>query len=278
VGACGDSSDEADACDGDGALSMECLTDAATDGARPGEPEDASDPPPSSRPDGGMQDAAEPARMDATPPGDPGEAGMEDPVPPAVELPMDGTHLAVCDDDRDCNMGLGCYAGGMPAGYCTAECENDEDCSGLSGGSFTCGQSDLCSAQCEGQDDTSCPTNMRCLAVGDDTFRCLYPPELTEEPPVPFEACQNDMDCGGELECLRNGMGGPGFCSRTCTPDEPSCSDLVPPSGSIEPTCVPQNPQLGRCALDCESNADGCPEGLSCQQQGFYRLCLPGSG
>jgi hypothetical protein len=224
---------------------------------------------------------------DMTPSDDPadppstGDAGMmagdsaQDPMsePEPVVLPMDGTQFAVCENDRDCDMGLGCYGAGAATGYCSAECEGDEDCAAL-GANFGCGQSGLCAAECEGEQDSACPAHMRCTPVGEDTFRCQYPPELTEEPPVPFGGCENDMDCG-ELECLGSAMGGSGFCSRACTPEEPGCEDLMPASGSIQPTCVPQNPQLGRCALDCEAAPDGCPEGLSCQQQGFYRLCLP---
>jgi len=211
----------------------------------------------------------------------------EEPTMPPTDpmLPMDGNQLAVCDDDRDCNMNLGCYSP-ESGGFCTRVCEQEQDCAALPGAIYHCGQSGLCSVECmNADDDASCPPGLECTqrggggdgngGGGGDAFRCLYPEAADPEPAgTPFAQCQGGGECMDGLQCLGDNMGQPGFCSHDCTPQDSDCSDVPAPSGTIAPTCVPQTPEQGICALNCEAMPAGCPAGMQCVEQGFYQLCL----
>jgi hypothetical protein len=222
-------------------------------------------------PDGGTTD----------PEADAGDDPMTMP-PPDPMLPMDGNQLAVCDNDRDCNMNLGCYSP-ESGGFCTRTCEQEQDCADLPGATYHCGQSGLCSVECENaDDDASCPPGLECTQRGDgdgggngggDAFRCLYPEAAPEPGGTAFAQCEGGS-CMDGLQCLGDNMGQTGFCSHDCTPEDSDCSDVPAPSGTIAATCVPQTPEQGVCALNCEAMPAGCPTGMQCVEQGFYMLCL----
>jgi hypothetical protein len=216
---------------------------------------------------------------------DPDEDGGSEPEPMTpVEptLPMNGNQLSVCDSDRDCNMNLGCYNPDS-GGFCSRVCEQDQDCADLPGAMYHCGQSGVCSVECENaDDDASCPAGLECSQRADGggggggpaSFRCLYPETPAEPAGTPFSLCEGGGECMDGLQCLGDNMGQPGFCSHACTPENSDCSDVPAPSGTIAPTCVPQTPEQGVCALDCEAMPAGCPTGMQCVEQGFYMLCM----
>jgi hypothetical protein len=215
---------------------------------------------------------------------DPEADAGDDPVtmpPPDPMLPMNGNQLAVCDNDRDCNMNLGCY-GPESGGFCTRACEQEQDCADLPGATYHCGQSGLCSVECENaDDDASCPPGLECTQRGGgdgggngDAFRCLYPEAAPEPEGMAFAQCEGGGSCMDGLQCLGDNMGETGFCSHDCTPEDSDCSDVPAPSGTIAATCVPQTPEQGVCALNCEAMPAGCPAGMQCVEQGFYMLCL----
>ena len=210
----------------------------------------------------------------------PADAGMDaDPDPNPA--PTDGNQLAACDNDRDCNMNLGCY-GGQNGGFCTRECERDQDCASLQGAEYHCGNSGLCSVECDGpNDDAACPGDLECISVGggqggggQQGGRCLYPADDNDpEPNGPFAECNGGGSCQDGLQCIGDNQDQSGFCSHNCTPEDQDCSDVPAPSGALTASCVPQGPNQGICALDCKANTAGCPTGMECVAQGFYSLC-----
>ena len=226
---------------------------------------------------------------------DPDQDGGQDPMPvaggnpdpmPDPARPMDGNQLATCENDRDCNMNMGCY-GAEAGGFCTRECENDEDCASLQGAAYSCGNSGLCIVECENaDDDASCPTGLACVAIGGgggggDAFRCLYP-EADEPSGGAFAECNGGGggpgpgggdSCGDGLQCIGDTQMTSGFCSHGCTPEDQDCSDVAAPSGTLTASCIPQGPEQGVCALDCKATPAGCPTGMECITQGFYSLC-----
>ncbi|HMI90611.1 MAG TPA: hypothetical protein VK509_04570 [Polyangiales bacterium] len=225
-----------------------------------------------------------PAQDSGTPEPEADAGDDEEPMPPSDPmLPMDGNQLAVCDNDRDCNMNLGCYGAGS-GGFCTRACEQEQDCADLPGATYHCGGSGLCSVVCENaDDDASCPPGLECTqrggggdgnGGGGDAFRCLYPEAPAEPEGMPFAQCEGGGSCMDGLQCLGDNMGQPGFCSHACTPQNSDCSDVPAPSGTIAATCVPQTPEQGVCALNCEAMPAGCPAGMQCVEQGFFQLCL----
>jgi hypothetical protein len=213
------------------------------------------------------------------------DSGMPPTMMPPPNIPMDGNQLAGCDDDRDCNMNLGCYAPDN-GGFCSRVCEGDEECASLMGAEYHCSQTGVCAVECaNADDDDSCPGDLQCVAVGGggdqggggDVFRCLYPPAMDPEVGA-FAECGgggggDGNNCMDGLNCVGDNGGNPGFCSHACTPQDQDCSDVAPPSGTITASCVPQGPENGVCALDCEAMPAGCPTGMECVEQGFYSLC-----
>jgi hypothetical protein len=207
-----------------------------------------------------------------------GGAGQQQPPPTTPAVPTDGNQFSACSKDRDCNRNLGCYSP-EAGGFCSAACERDEDCAGLEPAGFHCSTTGVCSKACMStDDDASCPPGMECAPLGGGgggELRCVYPTQQQEPRGAAFAECQGGGgSCMDGLMCAGATMGNSGFCTHNCTPADSDCSDVVPASGTISATCVPQNPELGTCALDCENMADGCPDGMQCVEAGFYHVCM----
>jgi hypothetical protein len=221
-----------------------------------------------------------------TPPKDGGSSGE-----PVMPLPMDGNQLASCETGIDCNKGLDCYNPQGPAqGFCTkAGCMSDDDCKGLTGGTYTCATNGQCVIDCMGTDDDSCPDQMACVQTsggggpgggggGMPVYHCTYPEGAGVMKQPLWGKCTSftSVDCDTDLTCSGLGfgmMGGttPGYCAESCmTADD--CTK--PKTGAIEPTCVASGfggggqmgggMQMMHCALDCATNTDGCPDGMTC--------------
>lgn len=120
---------------------------------------------------------------------------------PSSGTPADGTQLAQCAANDDCNDGLNCYVFGR---YCSAACATDADCSSLGAG-YTCNArtttgggipggggafpgggamgadaaapmpTGTCRLQCTGTSDTSCPSGMSCVSAGGITGGGAFP-------------------------------------------------------------------------------------------------------
>jgi len=83
------------------------------------------------------------------------------------------------------------------------------------------------------------------------------------------------MPCQEGLVCDARGA----FCTLSCTPitDDP-CAELENDS-ELQSACMgmvgggPPVPMSERCALDCAQDEGGCPEGMSCIEQGPSRFC-----
>jgi len=210
------------------------------------------------------------------------------PMTPTAPLPADGNQLAVCQNGRDCNMNLDCYAVGPGRGFCSQVCEGDEECMALPGAAYVCATSGICNIPCQDEADTqSCPGGMVCLDLneggGDNgggqgnepAFRCKYPPQEPEEPEgqPAFGPCNGQSDCQDGLDCVDDLMGNDtGYCSVPC--NEPAaCAELMPSSGTIAPSCEPNSPTMGTCALDCSAAPAGCPDGMMCLMTNFYSRC-----
>jgi hypothetical protein len=209
---------------------------------------------------------------------DSGVGQQQQPPPTTPAVPTDGNQFTACTKDRDCNRNLGCYSP-EAGGFCSAVCERDEDCAALKPSGFHCSTTGVCALTCMNAGDTaSCPPGMMCTAVGGGgggELRCLYPTQMAEPRGAAFAQCQGGGgSCMDGLMCAGAVMGNPGFCTHSCTPQDSDCSDVVPASGTISASCVPQNPELGTCALDCEAMTDGCPDGMDCVEAGFYHVCM----
>jgi hypothetical protein len=212
------------------------------------------------------------------------DAGRDRPeqMPPMTAVPTDGNQFTACTKDRDCNRNLGCYSPDM-GGFCSAVCDRDEDCADLKPTGYHCSMTGLCAKTCmNADDDAACAPGMECTEVvggggGGSEFRCLYPTQMTEPRGAAFAECQGGggggTSCMEGLMCVGAVMGSPGFCTHNCTPADSDCSDVVPAPGTLSASCVPQNPELGTCALDCEASPDGCPDGMQCVETGFYHVC-----
>lgn len=206
---------------------------------------------------GGMTDGTTP------PTGDSGSTGQ----PPA-----DGSQLATCQGNSDCNMGLACYTFG---GYCSQECGSDMDCENLTGATYTCympggggggGGTGVCRVECTGADDTtSCPGGMSCVYVGfGGIYRCAYDAPTADGgggSTAAFGECQSDADCAAGLSCTAFN-GGNGYCTQSCQ-DSSDCTE-TPSSGSVSATCG----GFGLCTLDCAGDAGACPDSMECQMFG----------
>jgi hypothetical protein len=237
-----DPSDSAEAGDTDAAASSDGDSASAS-------PSDASDDPASD--DGDTDPAASDDASD-----DAGDAAPAD--EPAFTPAMDGNQGALCESERDCNMGLACYTTGS-MGYCTASCDDDDACSGLTGATYTCSNnSDACRVVCGGDEDGPCPQGMSCI-----DGRCNYPDNILATAGA-FERCESSDDCTGELVCNAaqgpGGGSGGGYCTQPCDASE-DCTE-APASGSITPGC--RMGGSGLCRLDCSDDAEGCPDSMAC--------------
>lgn len=191
---------------------------------------------------------------------------------PVGTLPTDGNQLAVCADGRDCNKGLDCYQAGGGVDFCTAACTDDTGCMALDGADWTCSPDDLCEVACDGQDDNmSCPDGLVCTRVGGGgitptTFRCKGSEAAV--PPTPaFASCMSNMACGMGRICIGAGMGRTGYCSTSCMEDD-DCTALTTTSGNLTASCEFGGFAMGltsNCALNCDRDADKCPDGMMCK-------------
>jgi hypothetical protein len=222
-----------------------------------------------------------------TPPKDGGSTGGE----PVMPLPMDGNQLASCETGIDCNKGLDCYNPQGPAqGFCTkAGCMSDDDCKGLTGGTYTCAMNGQCVIDCMGTDDDSCPDQMACVQTGTTgggggpggggtpVYHCTYPEGAGVAKQPVWGKCMSLMstDCETDLVCSGLGFSMTGTTSGYCAEMCESADDCTKPkTGAIEPTCVASGfggggpmgggMQMMHCTLDCATNTDGCPDGMTC--------------
>lgn len=207
-------------------------------------------------------------------------------------LPDDGNQLAVCETNIDCNKGLDCYdPGDQSKGSCSKVCSTDDDCKGLAGGAYTCLTAlGVCAIECAGTDDARCPAQMTCQNTGlfgglpqvggasdagetNPNFHCAYPNGAGVQKHPAWDRCTSgdSLDCDKELVCngINSTMSGIGYCTQGCVTND-DCK-AMPSSGAITPTCVPvvgfggpRAPVDLRCALDCTTNTDGCPTGMTC--------------
>ena len=245
---------------------------AAPTGAGPG----AADP--AGAGDGTVGDAgAIPVDDDAGADEPSGEGAEEEPAPGLPPGPAsDGTPLASCDNDRDCNQGLGCFNAGDSGGFCTAPCSPNDDCDALMGVESGCGPGGLCVVACDGPDDSaSCPAGMGCAQTGGRrAWHCKWVP-VEEASQGPFAQCEQSEDCDGNLECSDQGMPARfGFCTRTC--QRPRDCNMMVATGSLEPSCevVTVDPEAAVCALACDGMPDGCPDGMECVDGAGFSRCM----
>ena len=209
--------------------------------------------------DDGAQDDGAASDGDGSEGGDEGQDDEAEPDPEPAFMPArDGNQGALCESDRDCNMGLACYTTDE-VGFCTASCTDDGGCGALTGATYTCSSGrNACRVECGGEDDGDCPAGMECLGN-----RCNYPANVLATAGA-FERCESSADCAGDLVCnAAQGPGpgaGAGFCTQACESSE-DCTE-APSSGSIEAGCSMGG--TGLCRLDCSDADDGCPDGMVC--------------
>jgi len=238
-----------------------------------------------------------------TPPTDGGSVGGDDgpvvPLPKDGDQLAVCASGVDCNMGLDCYN-----TAGPSQGFCTKVCATDDDCKGVSGGAYTCQlPQGVCAIKCTGTDDTNCPAQMACQQIGGGggfgtggfggppfgtggfgggtggvgapapaaNFQCTYPEGAGIVKAAAWEPCMSmtSADCKTGAVCSGIGanQGGSGYCSPTCMTND-DCT-AKPASGAIMPTCVSATGSFGgapqmRCVLDCASNSDGCPTGMSC--------------
>lgn len=174
-----------------------------------------------------------------------------------------------CVTDYGCARGLVCYGDGP--GHCADACQLDSDCIDRDGIDFTCSEDDdACRVDCgESGTDGACPTGLTCVERGGGAYRCMLPREQGTGDRERFQPCDRahgDDDCVDDLVCYRSAdsqIDGPGYCTDTCTADDP-CSDAPDPALALQ--CA-QNV----CRFDCSNSA--CPDGMECEAAGVRNLC-----
>lgn len=203
-----------------------------------------------------------------------------------------------CKTDFECDTGLTCTI--VSRGRCAlgAEtCLSDGDCpaandfcvmsepslAGLCTKSCSAGQK--CppgTTQCVTRDGTSGTCLPSCftaaLCPGGDAMSCVYGDPLSSTTGAAVSVCtvvylgDPGSPCAADAECASGsclkGAGGAGYCTSTCPVQLMSVCPF--PMG-----CATYNGQK-RCHLRCDSTANDCPAGFSCQQPaGDPWVCLP---
>jgi hypothetical protein len=148
-----------------------------------------------------------------------------------------------CDDDGDCDGGLGCYAGadGFSDNFCTAGCNGDGDCEffGEQGQCVDLFRNAVCFDGCEA--DTDCPLPYACDT---DTNRC----ELI--------GCGVDSDCGEGRFCRRTEQQNFGYCTDVPVPVCAEDDENEPNDTSATATPIEGDGTVERGAMICNENDD----------------------
>jgi hypothetical protein len=191
----------------------------------------------------------------------------------------DGSQLAACTGDADCEDDRVCYLGSAATGFCTGACTIDDDCMDLTGATYTCSVSaGACRIECTGEDDDSCPALMTCqMANLGGVYRCAYEEKSVGSGDVAiYGACDTDGDCSGDLLCYGGFQGGlagnyKGYCTPACESNIDCTED--PTTGNVAATCGSGLGAATRtCRLDCgvmlgDPEAE-CPDGMECVNLG----------
>jgi hypothetical protein len=203
--------------------------------------------------------------------------------------PSQGFCTKVCGSDDDCKgLSGGTYACQMPQGACAITCAGADDAScpaqmtcqqigagfgGFGSGGFGAG---FGTGGFGGGPFGTGGFGGGTGGVGAApaaSFQCTYPDGAGITKAAAWGECTSmtsaDCESGAVCSGITASPSGTGYCSPTCMSDD-DCS-AKPASGAITPTCIAAGgfggaPQM-RCVLDCTTNTDGCPSGMSCVPQ-----------
>jgi hypothetical protein len=191
-------------------------------------------------------------------------------------LAVNGTRLAVCYSDADCDNGLECSRYGNNAGFCVETCVDETDCEDIGGLTPSCSTGGVCRVDCS-DDGTmgDCPANMECAEIvtgipplSTTTYRCQYPAGSGAKNVAAYGECDashSDGDCEEGLFCQSE----TGTCVAICM-DETDCTDPGTDAITVcdKPTLLSSE---GPCGLSCSDSKD-CPGDLVCQSTGLLGL------